>query len=265
MKRFGRQGIVAITLIALVLLIGTGAVLGQTYPGMMHGRRAGTPQVGAMMNGSGPGGYGGMMAGYGPSVRGYPGMMDGNGAASGTGMMPGYGPMGGLATTGTEQPVTSLDQAQQAVQVYVDRYGNADLTIDEVMEFQRNFYAIVKEKSTGIGAFEVLVDKQTSATFPEYGPNMMWSTKYGMMRWQNDATQPMVISADQATKLASDWLAQNQPGTTTEPPNAFYGYYTLHILQDGKVTGMLSVNGYSGTVWYHTWHGAFIQMKEAGA
>ncbi|MDQ2787166.1 MAG: hypothetical protein M3Y58_19420, partial [Chloroflexota bacterium] len=101
--------------------------------------------------------------------------------------------------------------------------------------------------------------------FPEYGPNMMWNTKYGMMRWQNDATQPMVISAEQATKLASDWLAQNQPGTTTEAPDAFHGYYTLHTLQDGKVTGMLSVNGYSGAVWYHTWHGAFIQMKDAGA
>lgn len=58
MKGFGRQGIVAVTLIALVLLIGTGAVLGQAYPGMMHGGRAGTPQAGGMMNGVGPGGYG---------------------------------------------------------------------------------------------------------------------------------------------------------------------------------------------------------------
>ncbi len=265
MKRFGRQGIVAITLIVIVLLIGTGAALAQAYPGMMGGGSAGTPQTGGMMNGSGPGGYGGMMAGYGPAVRGYPGMMDGNDIASGSGMMPGYGPMGSVASAGTGQPVTSLDQAQQAVQAYVDRYGNADLAIDEVMEFQLNFYAIVKEKGTGIDAFEVLVDKQTGATFPEYGPNMMWNTKYGMMRWQNGATQPMVVSADQATKLATDWLAQNQPGATTESPDTFYGYYTLHVLQGGKVTGMLSVNGYSGTVWYHTWHGAFIQMKQVSA
>jgi hypothetical protein len=45
----------------------------------------------------------------------------------------------------------------------------------------------------------------------------------------------------------------------------FPGYYTVHILKSGKVTGMLSVNGYSGQVWYHTWHGAFIQMKDLGA
>jgi len=25
---------------------------------------------------------------------------------------------------------------------------------------------------------------------------------------------------------------------------------------------MLSVNGYTGAVWYHTWHGSFLGMKE---
>jgi len=25
---------------------------------------------------------------------------------------------------------------------------------------------------------------------------------------------------------------------------------------------MLSINGYTGDVWYHNWHGDFIQMKE---
>ena len=43
---------------------------------------------------------------------------------------------------------------------------------------------------------------------------------------------------------------------------AFYGYYTLHILKNGQVEGMLSVNGYTGAVWYHTWHGPFLGMKE---
>jgi hypothetical protein len=28
------------------------------------------------------------------------------------------------------------------------------------------------------------------------------------------------------------------------------------------VAGMLSVNGYTGQIWYHTWHGAFVQMKD---
>jgi hypothetical protein len=242
MKRFRKPGIIAIALIMLVTLVGASMVLGQGYPGVMPHRSSGTPQPGGMMGGYGRGG-----------------MMNGNG------FMPGYGMMGGYATNGTGQPVTSLDQAQQAVQTYVNHYGNSDLVIDEVMEFQQNFYAIVKEHSTGIGAFEVLVNKQTGAVFPEYGPDMMWNTKYGMMQWGNTTAPPMTVSADQATRLAADWLAQNQSGATTEPPDAFYGYYTLHITKDGTVTGMLSVNGYSGQVWYHTWHGAFIGMKDLHA
>jgi len=47
-----------------------------------------------------------------------------------------------------------------------------------------------------------------------------------------------------------------------EEADAFFAYYTLHVLTDGQVTGMLSVNGYSGQVWYHTWHGAFMDMTE---
>jgi hypothetical protein len=235
-------------LVALTLTIGgAGLALAQGPTGMMGG--SGPASTGYRGMGSG-----GMMHG-GPAGTG--GMMGGNGMLGGSGMMGGYG--------GTGQPVTSLDQAQLAVQTYVRQYGNSDLVLDEVMEFQQNFYAIVKEQSTGISAFEVLVNKETGAVFPEYGPDMMWNTRYGMMRGGNDTTQPMTISADQATKLASDWLAQNQPGATTETPDAFYGYYTLHITKDGTVTGMLSVNGYSGQVWYHTWHGAFIGMKDAAS
>jgi hypothetical protein len=36
------------------------------------------------------------------------------------------------------------------------------------------------------------------------------------------------------------------------------GYFTMDFLKDGMPAGMLSVNGATGQVWYHTWHGAFI-------
>jgi len=39
-------------------------------------------------------------------------------------------------------------------------------------------------------------------------------------------------------------------------------YYTIHVTKDGKIAGMLSVNGYDGTVWYHNWHGAYIRSLE---
>jgi hypothetical protein len=65
--------------------------------------------------------------------------------------------------------------------------------------------------------------------------------------------------------MAMEWLRQHQSGATTETPEQFPGYYTVHILKNGKVTGMLSVNGFTGQVWYHTWHGALIQMKDLHA
>ncbi len=47
-----------------------------------------------------------------------------------------------------------------------------------------------------------------------------------------------------------------------EEPISFYGYYTFDYSVDGKMNGMLSVNAFSGEVWYHTWHGYFITMRE---
>jgi hypothetical protein len=176
----------------------------------------------------------------------------------------GGSPAGGLFSglgAPTGQRIT-MDQAQHDLQTAVNQTGNADLRLDEILEFTGNFYAIVKEKSTGMGAFELLVDPSSGAVFPEYGPNMMWNAKYGMMGGWGPAQ--MTVSASQATEIAHRWLEQNQPGSTTEAPDTFYGYYTLHILKGGKITGMLSVNGASGQVWYHSWHGAFIRMRELG-
>jgi len=49
--------------------------------------------------------------------------------------------------------------------------------------------------------------------------------------------------------------------TVPDEAEAFYGYYTVHVLTNGEVSGMLSVNGATGRVWFHTWHGAFIGMQ----
>jgi hypothetical protein len=50
--------------------------------------------------------------------------------------------------------------------------------------------------------------------------------------------------------------------TTEEHADPFYGYYTIHTLADGEIEGMLSVHGSTGQVWYHNWHGGFLQMIE---
>jgi len=158
----------------------------------------------------------------------------------------------------------TIEDAHKAVEQYIDSQGYSGLEIAEVMEFEHNFYAIVEETDTGIGAMELLVDKWTGEVGPEMGPNMMWNTRYGMhgrggMMGKTSGTD--ALAPDEALDIAQRWLDANRPGVTTEEhADPFYGYYTIHTLKDGEIEGMLSVHGSTGQVWYHTWHGAFVQM-----
>ncbi|MGQ9502694.1 MAG: hypothetical protein ACUVSF_10040 [Anaerolineae bacterium] len=106
----------------------------------------------------------------------------------------GFGPMGmmgggvgcpmmsgGWAGVDPDATPLTLTQARENVQKFLEATGNNDLELVEVMEFTGNFYAEVREKSTGIGAFELLVDRYTGQIYPEPGPNMMWNLKYGHM------------------------------------------------------------------------------------
>jgi hypothetical protein len=179
--------------------------------------------------------------------------------------------MGGIpngAEANLGGPRITFDQATQTAQRYLASLANPDLAIDEIMEFQYNSYVIYNEKSTGIRAFEMLIDPHTGRIFPEYGPNMMWNTKYGMMRggilggiWGTPTTT-MTVTANQAKTIAEQFLNNTLPGATVGDVTTFYGYYTLEVLSGGKIYGMMSVNGYTGQPWFHTWHGAFIQELE---
>ena len=225
---------------------------------------------------SGEGGYGpGMMPGYGAGDPS--GMMSGFDSECGGPGIDSQGVMGGQAydrfgITGQRQ---TAEQVQQAVVVYLaGYYNNPDLAVVELMEFQQNFYAKVAEKSTKINACELLIDPYTGAVQPEYGPNRMWNTKYGQMSDQGGmmpsstmdglaAVQPtakMPVTAEQASKLAQQYLDTQKTGlTVAKGLDVFYGYYTLHSLgKAGNTVGMLSVNGYTGQVWYHIWDGKFI-------
>ncbi len=184
------------------------------------------------------------------------GMMDRRGA----GMM--------QIQTGTARGEVTMSEAIQHVRAYTQQYGDSNLALDEVLEFQRNYYAVVKDRATGKGAFEVLVDKSTGVVFPEYGPAMMWNTMYRMMSgWMGGrmgygrTTGPVTVSPARARRIAQHWLNLHRPGSRTEAPDRFPGYYTLHFRKEGRIAGMFSVNGYSGSVWFHNWHGKFIRMR----
>ena len=167
-------------------------------------------------------------------------------------------------TETTAAPLT-IETAEAIAQQYVTQLNNPDLAVREVEEYTQNFYVQIHEKSTGIGAFELLIDKYTGSVYPEQGPNMMWNTKYGMHSGMMDwftATSPITVTAEQAEKFAQQYLDAYVPGTTVGEAEAFYGYYHLMVLSASEGYGMLSVNSYTGQVWYHNWHGAFIQELE---
>ncbi len=201
-------------------------------------------------------------------------------------------------TTGSYQPYPAIprniNEAAQVAKIWVASLGYPDLAVKEIMEFQYNYYFIAYEKSTGIDAFEGIIEKAVGLSgmggmmgiiHLEQGPSMMWNTKYGQMAgwgpmgggWSQGGgmmgrgwgyqpysgvpTANMSVTKTDAKQLAQTYLDSNLPGASLEEPETFYGYYTLHVLKDGKIYGMLSVNGYTGQVWYHTWHGAFIQEK----
>ncbi|HKY84920.1 MAG TPA: hypothetical protein VJ160_08860 [Anaerolineales bacterium] len=245
-------------------------------PGMMQGYGAGG-FTGGMTPALAPGaGVGRTWGGYGAGgMMGYRA-----GGTIGRGMTPAPAPGAGVgygapsaAGLSNLEPL-SLDQAAGAVKAYLASLGDENLTLGEIMIFDNQAYAQILESDTGFGAQEVLVDPVTLAVYPEYGPNMMWNQKYGMMGHMGSfgdslagavgSPEDMPVTADEAVAKAQAYLTSYLPGTSVEEADPFYGYYTLDILRAGEPIGMLSVHGYTGQVFVHTWHGHFVEMAEAG-
>ena len=234
---------------------------------------------------------------------------DGNGGW----MMSRYGSgMMGYSSSGTGAPVRDLAGAKLQAQRFADELG---LRVGEVMRFTNNYYAELVEQN-GRLATEVLVEPAGGAVYLEYGPAMMWNTRYGMMSdfrlRDSDGTMggammaggmmggsgggmmsgsggdmmggsggmmgggmmgsgyadptwtPGVTEGDlspaEARRIASEWLESQSSGLTAGEAEAFPGYFTLHVLRDGRFAGMLSVNAATGAVWSHWWHGRFVSM-----
>lgn len=181
-------------------------------------------------------------------------MAPGNGSMMGTGMpMMGSGMMpGGPGTS----PVRDLAAAEGAAQRFADGWG---LDVGEVMQFSNGFYAQLQQPS-GEGATEVLIDAGSGSVYLEHGPAMMWNSAYGMM--PGTGRQQMAsVSPNEARAIADGWLMQNRSGLRAGEAEAFPGYYTLHTQRGDQVVGMMSV-AQTGAVWYHTWHGQFLRMRE---
>ncbi len=227
-------------LMAAVLVVGGAAILGLTAAfgaGSLLSRSGFKPFTGWT------GGDGRIVGGAGPGMMGDGGMMGGWNGTSGTGRR------------------LSLDQITGIAEQYAAGYGS-NLQVAEVMEFSNNFYAVLQEKDTGRGAMEILISPYSGAVSPEMGPNTMWNTKYGHMSG-GFALGDNALAMAQARGLAQKALDASFPGATVHTDGrTFYGYYTFDYDINGRTAGMLSVNGSTGAVWFHTWHGQFIAEKE---
>jgi hypothetical protein len=179
----------------------------------------------------------------------------------------------------------SVAEATEAVETYLAGLNNDTLQLKEIMIFDNHAYAEIVETDTGLGAMELLVDPATKTVYPEMGPNMMWNLKYGMMAnvgqagmmmgrfgfnqpgavTPPDVSSEMTLSPEEAVTAAQSYLDQlgNGLAASIDHTEPFYGYYTLHVSRDGQVVGMLSVNGFSGQVFPHTWHGELVEISAA--
>ena len=184
----------------------------------------------------------------------------------------------------------TINNALTAAQNYLLKLNNPDFAVKEITEYSQNFYVQVYERTTGAGAFELVIDKYSGNVYPESGPSATWNTKYGtansvsgygpsygygpgmiggeggmMGGWGGSTGYPTVpttlmpVTPYQAVAYAQQYLSTYYPGTTTGNMTTFYGYYAIKVLSAGKTYGVLSINGYTGQVWFHNWHGTFVQ------
>jgi hypothetical protein len=186
----------------------------------------------------------------------------------------------------------SVNDAKIAIETYLENFENKNLEISEIMVFDNQTYARIIEKDTGLGAFELIVDPSTLFVYHAQGPNIMWNVKYGSLRGGGIGESVMIdgvlsvtgsyqdiddyltnnlyvdgiektIDRQEAFLIAEDYMAGLDDGISVEESaKEFYGYYTFHTMKDGALFGLMSVNGYTGQVFIHTWHGEFIEIQE---
>lgn len=187
-----------------------------------------------------------------------------------------YDPYNSRQNYGNKEKM-SIEQLRNAVEGYIQSYGES-LEISEIFVFKdTDYYVSIEEKDTGKGAMELLVNPYTGAVYPEYGPNMMWNEKYGMhggrangmmgSGWSRNyqgSYASRQIERKEAVKIADEYMKRSidKDFSAIDKGHEFYGYYTFHVNEGEKPVGMLSINYYTGDVWYHNWHGQLENITE---
>lgn len=171
--------------------------------------------------------------GWSPSVWG----TGGSGSSMMSRAMMGQGAMGGMMGSGMMGFYTSIpnpishDEAKAIARNYLRSLNNSDLAIDEFEEYSNNFYVSFVEKSSGSYSADIAQAIET-------------------------------VTREQALEIARNFLKVAFPRAEASEIAHYYGYYTIMVTLNGEHYGMLSINAYTGAIWYHARHGMFILEVE---
>jgi hypothetical protein len=214
----------------------------------------------------------GMMGGRGPDRWDGPGVAPGTGQWNGPGRMDGPGiggpGMGGWnAVPGWEslkkldKPLT-VETAKDRVASALKDWGYTDLVVDTVAAYGNGFYALVKEKASGKSALEAFVDPTYGTVSAGQGPEVGWNTKYGRsLNWPLPSGK--TITADQAKNLVQQWLDRSRDRTAYElKVTELPGYFSVQLLDGGKLSGLAAVNAYTSQVWYRGGRGGRFAVTD---
>jgi len=166
------------------------------------------------------------------------------------------------------QTASTMGEAVGIAQDYLKALNNPNLAIDEVIEFRENFEVIYADTITGIGAFAITILKPGADPLvfdpsgypkPEQGPYSIWNTRFGPASFASRQVYNGIVDANTAEAVAQGYLDQNIPGAKVRDVHPFYGFFSVKIVKDGTVYGIMSVNAYTRAVIYHDWQIGYVQ------
>jgi hypothetical protein len=161
---------------------------------------------------------------------------------------------------------------EELVNDYLLNLNDPNLQAEEIIEFANDFYIRFSEKDTGINAFAALVDPYTGRMYAGHHADRYWNTKYrgeayqtsrgGGSKSEDWPSGPMTITQDQALSNVQSAIHNYIAGGEVGIAEPFFGYYTIPLLQQGNVVGLVNVNGYTGGLCYEACHGSLISRME---
>ena len=185
--------------------------------------------------------------------------------------VPYYIPTSGETETGgmyrSDGKRITIGHAIEIVEGYLRQRNDPNLEIKEILEFENYFYVETLEKDTGIRLFTALINPYNGFLSPQPHPDEVWNTRYKTtleMMWGSPSPSiaPMTITEREAKEYARALITSTLSEADVGEALPFYGYYTVRVILDGKIHGLVNVNGYTGQSCYQYCHGQFVDVKE---